>query len=57
MTTGDAREGIIEQLEEALRADDEDAKNVHIREAIQLLHLVDETRATDSESMDEKGKK
>lgn len=56
MTTGDVREAIIEQLEEALRADDGDAKNFHIREAIQLLHLADETGPTDSDSMDEMAK-
>lgn len=56
MTTRDAREATIEQLEEALRADDGDAKNFHIREAIQLLHIEGKTGLTDSDSVDEMAK-
>lgn len=39
MTTGDGRQAALEQLEAALRADDGDAKDFHVREAIQLLHI------------------
>lgn len=53
MTNGDEREAAIEQLERALRADDGDAKNVHIREALQLLVIVDETAPADGESVNE----
>lgn len=39
MTNRDEREAALEQLEEALQAEDGDTKNFHIREAIQLLHI------------------
>ena len=56
MTTRDEREATIKQLEEALRADDGDAKNFHIREAIQLLHIEGRMGPTDSDSADEMAK-
>lgn len=39
MTTGDERAAATEQLKEALEAEAEDAKNFHVREAIQLLYI------------------
>lgn len=39
MTVEDEREAVLAKLEEALRAEDGDTKNFHIREAIQLLYI------------------
>lgn len=46
MTVGSEREAVIEQLEEALEAEDGATKDVRIREAIQLLHIEKSLRAT-----------
>ncbi|MFC4448631.1 hypothetical protein [Halorussus aquaticus] len=53
MTSGQEGMAAVEQLEEALRADDGDVKNFHIREAIQLLHIADKAVAVDPDSANE----
>lgn len=53
MTSGQERMAAVEQLEEALRADDGDVKNFHIREAIQLLHIADKVVPADRNSANE----
>lgn len=49
MTTGVEEKAAIEQLEEALRADDPDEKNFHVREAMQLLRVAEQTASTSAE--------
>ena len=53
MTIGDKRKAAIEQLEDALSAEDEETKNFHIREALQLLQLTEETVSANDDSVDE----
>lgn len=50
MTTRAERAAAVEQLEKALRANDGSEKNVHIREALQLLRIADSQRATEMEN-------
>lgn len=50
---GVEEEAAIEQLQEALRADDENAKNFHVREAMQLLQLAKRAAWTDGERANE----
>lgn len=38
-TASDRRQAALDQLEAALRADSLDAKDFHVREALQLLHV------------------
>jgi len=38
-TASDRRQAALNQLETALRADAPDAKDFHVREALQLLHV------------------
>lgn len=54
--TENKRKAAIDQLEEALRATDGDRKDVHIREAIQLLHLADRAAPTGSNGVNETAK-
>lgn len=56
MTYRDEREAAIEQLKEALQTDDGDMKNVHIREAIQLLHIKSNAVPTNEDSANETAK-
>lgn len=53
MTTKVEEKAVIEQLQEALRADDADEKDFHVREAIQLLQLADRPASTDGEGASE----
>jgi hypothetical protein len=54
VTAESEREAAIEQLEEALRADDEDATTFHVKEAIQLLHVAEQTASTERNSTNER---
>jgi len=45
--TGVERAAAIDRLESALRADEADEKDVHIRQAIQLVRLADQTERGD----------
>lgn len=56
MTYSDAREAALEQLEEALTADDGKTKNFHIRDAIQLLHIEGKVGLPDDGSANETAK-
>lgn len=53
MTAGNEREGAIKQLEEALRAENCDEKNFHIREAIQYLRIADKAAPANADSANE----
>lgn len=53
MTVGGERRAVVEQLEDALQAEDGDAKDFHIREAIQLLHIERKTRRATADRTDE----
>lgn len=53
MTTGDARAAVAEQLEEALEAEAADAKDFHVREAIQLLYIAENAVSATGDSVNE----
>lgn len=56
MTNNNGREAVFEQLEDALKADDGDTKDFHIREAIQLLHIEGKAVPTNDDSANEMSK-
>ena len=56
MTNREVREAATEQLEDALKADDGDTKNFHIREAIQLLQIESTAVPTNDDSANETAK-
>ncbi|WP_167768535.1 hypothetical protein [Haloarcula amylovorans] len=52
MTTDEKRVAAVEQLEAALEADDADSTEYHIRQALQYLHVEDETTAANKKTRD-----
>jgi len=56
VTFENERRAAIEKLEDALSADDEDATRFHVREAIQLLQIADETGSADRDGANETAK-
>lgn len=53
MTSGDLQEEVVNHLENAVQADEQATKDYHVKEALQILRIADETGHGETDNTDE----